>query len=95
VVDDNKNLCTNVKDVLSDKGYRVSIACDGNTAIEKAQKSDFDIILIDMKLPALNGLETYLAIHDFRPNVVPIIITGYPKEMDKLVQQALQESAYA
>ncbi len=83
-----------MKDVLSKKNYRVSIAHDGNMAIEKAEKNNFDIILLDMNLPALNGLETYLSIRDFRPNVVVIIITGYLKEMDKLVQQALQENAY-
>lgn len=94
VVDDDENLCVNLKDVLSDKGYRVCVAYDGNMAIEKAQKNNFDIILLDMNLPALNGLETYLSIRDFRPNVVVIIITGYLKEMDKLVQQALQENAY-
>lgn len=95
IVDDDENLCANMQDVLSDKGYRVSVAHDGNIAIEKAKKDNFDVMLIDMKLPALNGLETYLAIRDFRPNVVVIIITGYPQEMAKLAQQALQENAYA
>lgn len=94
VADDDENLCTNMKEVLSDKGYRVKVAHDSNMAIEKAQKNKFDIMLIDMKLPALNGLETYLAIRDFRPNVVAIIITDYPQEMDNLVQQAMQESVY-
>ncbi len=95
IVDDDENLCANVKDVLSDKGYRVKVAYDGNMAIEKAWENDFDIMLIDLKLPPLNGLETYLSIRDFRPNVVVIIITGYPQEMAKLAQQALQKNAYA
>ncbi len=95
IVDDDENLCANMQDVLSDKGYRVNVAYDNNTAIEKAKKENFDVMLIDMKLPALNGLETYLAIRDFRPNVVVIIITGYPQKMAKLAQQALQENAYA
>ncbi len=95
IVDDDENLCANMQDVLSDKGYRVNVAYDGNTAIEKAKKDNFDVMLIDMKLPALNGMETYLAIRDFRPNVVVIIITGYPQKMAKLAQQALQKNAYA
>ena len=95
IVDDDENLCANMQDVLSGKGYRVSVAHDGNIAIEKAKRDNFDVMLIDLKLPALNGLETYLAIRDFRPNVVVIIITGYPQEMDDLAQQALQENAYA
>jgi len=94
IVDDDKDLCTNMKDVLEDRGYRVTVAYDGNMAIEKAQKNNFDIMLLDLKLPVLNGLETYLSIRDFRPNVLAIMITGYRQEMSELAQQALKESAY-
>ena len=94
VVDDDKDLCTNMKDVLEDKGYRVTAAHDGNMAIEKAQKHNFDIMLLDLKLPVLNGLETYLSIRNFRANVVAIMITGYRQEMSELAQQALKEGAY-
>ena len=95
VVDDDEGLCVNIKDVLYDNGYRVSVAYDGKTAIEKAWEKDFDIIILDMKLPLLNGLETYLAIRDIRPNVAVIIITGYPQEMGNLAQQAVQKNAFA
>lgn len=94
VVDDDENFCANIKDVLSNKGYRVSVTHDGNTAIQKAWQKKFDIIILDMKLPALNGLETYLAIRDIRPKVVVIIVTGYPREMGELAQQTLQKAAY-
>lgn len=94
VTDDDKNLCATLKDTLGNKGYRVSVAYGGNTAIEQARKNNFDILLIDMKLPVLNGLETYLAIREFRPDAVAIIITGYKREMSELVQQALQKCAY-
>jgi cardiolipin synthase len=53
----------------------VSIAHDGNMAIEKVWENNFDIVLLDMKLPPLNGLETYLAIRKIRWNVVVIVIT--------------------
>ena len=94
VVDDDENLCANITDVLRDKGYRVSVAYDGETAIEKTTSNNFDVMIIDMQLPPLNGLETYLAIHDFRPNMVAIIITGYREEMKELVGQALKRNAY-
>lgn len=94
VVDDDKDLCAGLQDVLQDKGCRVSVAHDGDAAVEKAVKNDFDIMLIDLKLPPLNGLEIYLTIRDFRPHVVAVIITGYGKELDSLAQQALQKNAY-
>lgn len=94
VADDDENLCANIQEVLSDKGYRVSVAYDGNEAVDKAEKNNFDIMLLDMKLPALNGLETYLTIREFRPDVVTIIIADYQQETSKLVQQALQKSVH-
>jgi len=94
VVDDDRDLCANMKDVLSDRGYRVSVAHDGSTAIEKAWESDFDVILLDMKLPPLNGLETYFSVRDIRLDVVVIIITGHRQEMGDLVEQAIRETAY-
>jgi two-component system response regulator HydG len=95
VVDDDENLCASLKDSLSEKGNRVCIAYDGNTAIEKTHENNFDIILIELGLPVLNGLETYLAIRDIRPKVAAIIISGFLQEMSGLAQQALQENAYA
>ena len=94
VADDDEDLCANMREVLSNKGYRVSVAYDGNMAVDKAQKNYFDIMLIDLKMPDLNGLETYLAIREFRPNVVAIIITGYRQDMNDLVEQALRASVY-
>lgn len=94
VADDDENLCANIQEVLSDKGYRVSVAYDGNEAIDKAEKHNFDIMLLDMKLPALNGLETYLAIREFRPDVVTIIIADCEQKTSELVQRVLQKSVY-
>jgi DNA-binding NtrC family response regulator len=94
VADDDENLCTNIQEVLSAKGYRVSVAYDGKTAVDLAVKNDFDIMLLDIKMPVLNGLETYLAIREFRPNAVAVVITGYRQETSELVQRALQQNAY-
>ena len=94
VVDDDRSLCGNMTDILSKKGYRVSVAYDGKMAIQKTRENDFDLILLDMKLPPLNGLETYLTIRNIRPNVVVIAITGYPSELGNLVQQILERNAY-
>ena len=95
VVDDDPNLCANLRDALSTKGYCVCIAYDGNTAIQKVKENDYDVILLDMNMPILNGFETYLAVRDIRPNTVVIIVTGYQQEMGSLVKQALEHSAYA
>lgn len=94
VVDDNVQLCENIRDVLTDKGYKVSIATDSNSAIETVKENRFDIMLLDMELPPLNGLETYLAIKKIQPDLTVMIITGYLKEMDDLIEETLRKSAY-
>jgi two-component system response regulator HydG len=95
VVDDDEHLCQNLLDVLSRKGYRVSVAMDSISAIEKARMNVFDIMLLDMKLPPLNGLETYLAIRRICPGIVVVIITGFLPEMDELITMIRKNGAYA
>ncbi len=95
VVDDDEGLCANVSDILSDKGYRVSVVYDGDKALSKAWENNFDVLLLDMKLPPRNGLETLKSIRDIRPNVKVIVITGFPTEVYDLVEQALKRHACA
>jgi DNA-binding NtrC family response regulator len=95
VVDDDEYLCQNLLDVLSQKGYRVSVAKDSISAIEKVRATVFDIMLLDMKLPPLNGLETYLMIRRLCPNIVAVIITGFLPEMEEMINIIKKSGAYA
>jgi DNA-binding NtrC family response regulator len=94
VADDDENLCANLKDILDGKGYKICTAYDGSTALETTGKYNFNIMLLDIKLPPLNGLETFVSIREIRPNLTAIVITGYFKELNKLVEQALEKGAY-
>ncbi len=55
IVDDNDSLCTAMSFVLSRKGYSVATANDGMKAIEWVRESPFDLILLDIKLPVMDG----------------------------------------
>lgn len=94
VVDDDPNTCIILKNILIKRGYRVGIAYTGEEAIAMARERVYDIFFIDMKLPTINGLETYLAIKEIKPDAVAIMITAYRQEMADLVEEALQNSAY-
>jgi two-component system, NtrC family, response regulator HydG len=94
VIDDDATACDVLKDVLTSNNYRVAVAHDGVSAIKEIQMANYDIFILDMKLPVLNGLETYLAIHELRPNAVVIVVTAYPLEMDGLARQAIAKGAY-
>lgn len=95
VVDDDPGTCVTLKNVLGKRGHKVSTAHTGEEAIAEAYKNRHDILLIDMKLPTINGLETYLAIKEINPGATAIIITGHREPMGHLVEQAISHSAYA
>jgi two-component system response regulator HydG len=94
IIDDDPSTCTTLKNILVKMKYRVEVANTGEEAIAAAKMDNHDVLIIDMKLPTINGLETYLAIKEIRPETVAIIMTAYRQEMSELVDQALKSSAY-
>lgn len=94
VVDDDPGTCVTLKNVLVNRGYKVRTANTGEEAIAEAHKNRHDILFIDLKLPTINGLETYLGIKKIDPAAIAIIITGYREEMGHLIEQAISHSAY-
>lgn len=94
ITDDDPNTRETFKDVLEAKGYKVSTAATGEEAIELSRERPSDILFMDMKLPALNGLEAYLAIKEINPRVIAVIVTGYYEETKGLVDKALEKGAY-
>ena len=94
VTDDDLNTRETFKDALEAKGYKVSNAATGEEAIEQSRERPSDILFMDMKLSALNGLETYLAIKEINPRVIAVIITGYYEETKDLVDKALEKGVY-
>jgi DNA-binding NtrC family response regulator len=94
IVDDDLSFSSTLKNILTKREYVVGIANSGEEAVSMAQEKDYHVMLIDMKLPTINGLETYLAIKKVNPKVVAIMMTGYRQEMDDLVHEAIQNTAY-
>jgi DNA-binding NtrC family response regulator len=95
VVDDDEFVCKNLEDVLTQKGYQVVYARDGETAVRQAEESRFDILLLDLKLPPLYGFEVYTMIRRFRPELVVILITGYLDEFKDQVKHIRKRNVYA
>ena len=94
VVDDEPNTCETIKDILEEKGFNVSMAHSGEEAIKCAREKTHDIVFIDLKMPILNGLETYLVIKDVNPKITAVMMTGYRQEVEELVEEAIKNSAY-
>jgi CheY-like chemotaxis protein len=77
VVDDEVDTCRNLSDILTDLGYRVDTAFDGFAALELVRKQHYDIALLDLKMPGMDGLTLYRAIRELRSSTVAIVVTAY------------------
>jgi DNA-binding NtrC family response regulator len=77
IVDDDVDTCRNVSDILTDLGYRVDTATDGATALKLVQQNPYDVALLDLKMPGMDGLTLYREIKKLRSGTVAIIVTAY------------------
>ena len=92
VVDDQFGVRKVLKAILEGKGYRVATAKDGAEAIEMVKEKHYDIIFLDVKLPDINGVETFEQVKKIDPEAVVIMMTGYCVE--DLVRRAISQGAY-
>jgi len=77
IIDDNKNICTNLCEILSDEAHEALQAMDGETGLDIVSKQDIDVVLLDMKLPGIDGLEVLKRIKKTRPAIEVILISGH------------------
>ena len=94
VVDDDPNMCETLKDILEQKGYKAGVAHSGQEAIRCAQEKAYDIVFLDVKMPDINGLETYLAIKAINPKITAVMMTGYWQDVSELMEEAIRNNAY-
>ena len=84
VVDDEKTLVKGMKFNLENEGYEVECAYDGTSALELAREGRFDLILLDVMMPEMDGLEACMKIREFS-NVPIIMLTAKSEDADKLM----------
>ena len=84
VVDDEKLLVKGVKFNLENEGYEVECAYDGASAVELARNGRFDLIILDVMMPELDGQEACMRIREFS-NVPIIMLTAKSEDADKLM----------
>jgi DNA-binding NtrC family response regulator len=78
VVDDDESIRKSLIPALEGAGYVVGTAEDGTDAIKKAEANFYNLALIDIRLPDMEGTQLLSALKETRPKMVKIIVTGYP-----------------
>ncbi len=92
VVDDEVDLAQGIADVLDARGYRVSVANDGFAAVELVKRASFGVVLMDIKMPGMNGVEAYKRLKEVRPGIKAIMMTAY--SVEDLIAETMLEGAY-
>jgi len=94
VVDDNEGTRVTLRNILVNKGYTVGLAESGDEAVAVVREQRYDLLFVDLKMPVLNGYETYLAVKEVQQDIVAVMMTAYRRDMTELVEAALHDNAY-
>jgi DNA-binding response OmpR family regulator len=90
VVDDDPDICWALEHLLGKLGARCIRAIDGQTALQAARVNHLDLVLLDAKLPDLNGLEVARKIRRADPGVPIMLVSGYFYQDDPAIRTALE-----
>ena len=91
VVDDMKGMRLTLAVTIEEMGYDVTGVEDGYQAIDAVKKAHFDLIFMDIKMPGINGVQTFREVKKISPGTVVVMMTGFAVE--DLVKEALEEGA--
>jgi len=92
VVDDEIGICEAVKRALESNGIPVDIALDGPAGLQAIKEQEYDLVLLDIKMPQISGLDLIKMIHKIDPDIICIMITGFATI--EMAITAIKEGAY-
>jgi two-component system response regulator HydG len=91
IVDDDQDHAESVADILEMRGYAVELAASGEQGVSRFQETDFHIVLMDVKLPGMNGVETFAEFRRIRPGARVLMMTGF--SVEALLAEAIGNGA--
>lgn len=86
IVDDDSGTTETLSDIFTEMGHNVSMAKDGLEAIKLVSERHYDLALIDIKMPGMNGVEAFRKIKAIRPSVKVVMMTAFA--LDELIEEA-------
>ncbi len=94
IVDDDESIRKTLAEILNAEGYLVDTAESGKEAIQKTKTNFYNLALIDIRLPDMEGTEVLIKMRDTVPKMRKIIITGYPSLQNAVESVNREANAY-
>ena len=94
IVEDDANIRETISAILQQNGYSIDTAENGKEAIQKSKAKFFNLALLDIKLPDMEGTKLLTTMHENMPKMVKIMITGYPSLENAVESLNLGADAY-
>lgn len=92
LVEDDQNALEGLAHILRDEGYAVQAVSDGETALEEIGQDEYNVLLTDLKLPGIDGLQLYREVKGISPEIATIVVTAFGTV--KTAVDAMKEGVY-
>jgi DNA-binding response OmpR family regulator len=90
IIDDDMTLSEELTEVIRDEGYKVSVVNDGDIGLKMIDRGDYDLVLLDLKMQKLNGIEVLKKLKGRKRKFKIVVLTGRPLEGDTLQEGGLK-----
>jgi len=94
IVDDDRTILKSLREILESEGYSVETVQTSQEAIEKTKTQFYNLALLDIKLPDMEGTKLLKAMHETSPKMVKIMVTGYPALQNAVESLNMGADAY-
>lgn len=91
IVDDEENIRLLYKEELQDEGFEVDLAENGYEAIEKVRAKDYDLVVLDIKMPGMDGIKTLTEIKSIKKDLPVILCSAYSEYKQDLTSWVSEE----
>src|SRR5579863_7139952 len=91
VIDDDRDHAESIADILSMRGHVVDAAFSGEQGVDMFKQHGFDIVVMDVKLPGMSGVEAFFEFKKIRPGARVMMMTGF--SLEQLITQAIENGA--
>ena len=94
IVDDDEGICKTLGLILEDEGFIIDVANSGKEALEKSETSNYHVVLLDIRLPDIEGTKLLKAFRQSTPKMIKIMMTGFPQVSNAVEALNLGADAY-